>query len=184
MRNSPLKLIKHLIFSIILLPLYLFAQEINQKDSIRTKNISIAKEIMNGADNCTLITLDNEGRPRARTMDPFTPEEDLTVWFGTNPKSRKVDQIKNDPRVTLYYYDRSAVGYVMIQGTAELVNNKAAKKQYWKERWTAFYPDNDENYLLIKVSPNQLELVSYKHGVEGDSIHWTPPIIDFDTEKD
>ncbi len=184
MKNSPLNKIKYLIFSIFLLPLCLFAQEINQKDSIRTKKISIAKEIMNGAENCALITLDSEGRPRARTMDPFSPEEDLTVWFGTNPKSRKVNQIKNDPRVTLYYYDQSTVGYVMIQGTAELVNDKDAKKQYWKEQWTAFYPDNDEHYLLIKVTPNWLELVSYKHGMEGDSIHWTPPNIQLNSGKE
>jgi len=164
-------------------PLFLFGQDVTQKDSIRSQNINIAKEIMIGSGNCALITLDREGRPRARTMDPFIPEDDLTVWFGTNPKSRKVDQIKNDPRVTLYYFDQSAVGYVMIQGTAELINNKEAKRKYWKEHWTAFYPDSDENYLLIKVNPNLLELVSYKHGIEGDSIYWTPPVIDLNSEK-
>ena len=55
-------------------------------------------EIMSAAGTCTLITLDQEGRPRARVMDAFLPEDDFTVWFGTNPKSRKVAQIKNDPR--------------------------------------------------------------------------------------
>jgi general stress protein 26 len=139
---------------------------------------------MKEAGLCTLITLDEEGWPRARTMDPFFPEEDLTVWFGTNPKSRKVEQIKNDPRVTLYYFDQSTVGYVMIQGTAQLVNDKDAKGKYWKDNWNAFYPDNEENYLLIKVTPNKLELVSYKHGIEGDPIYWTPPIIVFDSEKE
>jgi len=47
-----------------------------------------------------LITLDKDGAPRARTMDPFPVEDDFTVWFGTNSNSRKVVQIKNDPRVT------------------------------------------------------------------------------------
>ena len=117
-------------------------------------------------------------------MDPFSPEEDLTVWFGTNPKSRKVDQIKHDPRVTLYYFDQNTAAYVMIQGNAQLVNDQETKRKYWKKQWTAFYPDNDENYLLIKVKPNWLELVSYKHGVEGDSIHWTPPKIDLNTDKE
>ena len=53
--------------------------------------VEAAKEIMTAAGTCALITLDDEGVPRVRAMDPFAPEEDLTVWFGTNSKSRKVD---------------------------------------------------------------------------------------------
>ena len=52
---------------------------------------------MISAKTCALITLDSEGRPRVRVMDPFIPENDFTVWFGTNPKTRKVEQIKNNP---------------------------------------------------------------------------------------
>jgi general stress protein 26 len=167
-----------------LITIHSFSQEIFYKDSLGIKYIKTAKEIMVKAGNCALITIDEEGGSRARTMDPFAPEEDLTVWFGTNPKSRKVNQIKNDPRVTLYYFDQSAVGYVMIQGTAELINDKKLKIKYWKEHWTAFYPDNDENYLLIKVSPIWLEVVSYKHGIEGDPIYWIPPVIDLNSDKE
>ena len=63
-----------------------------------------AREIIKDAGNCALITIDEDGKPRARTMDPFSPEDDFMVWFGTNIKSRKVKQIRNDPRVTLYYF--------------------------------------------------------------------------------
>lgn len=181
MRISLQRTIHYFSFSLFLIPLCLFGQDMNQKDTLLTKKINIAKEIMGSAGNCALITLDSEGRPRVRTMDPFSPEEDLTVWFGTNPRSRKVNQIKNDPRVTLYYFDQANFGYVMLQGTAELIDDKELKKKYWKEQWTAFYPDNDENYLLIKVSPNRFELVSYKHGIEGDPINWTPPVIDLNS---
>ena len=53
--------------------------------------IEAAKEIMNSEGSCALISIDDEGIPRVRAMDPFAPEEDLTVWFGTNSKSRKVE---------------------------------------------------------------------------------------------
>ena len=41
---------------------------------------------------CFLITVDSDGQPQARLMDPFTPEDDMTVWMGTNRNTRKVDR--------------------------------------------------------------------------------------------
>ena len=141
--------------------------------------IPAAKEIMNEAGTCALITLDEDGSPRARTMDPFAPESDLTVWFGTNPNSRKVSQIKGDPRVTLYYLAPDESGYVTIQGVAQLVDDPEQLENRWKEEWEPFYPDWPEGYLLIKVSPRVLEVVSYPHGLNGDSITWQPPGLEF-----
>ncbi|MBE0652182.1 MAG: pyridoxamine 5'-phosphate oxidase family protein, partial [Bacteroidales bacterium] len=116
-------------------------------------------------------------------MDPFLPESDFTVWFGTNPKSRKVDQIKNDPGVTLYYLDSDASGYVMIHGTAQIVNDQQEKENRWKAEWEAFYPNKTEDYLLIKVSPEWMEVISYAYGIVGDPETWEPPIVVFDSKK-
>ena len=96
---------------------------------------------MNSAGTCALITLDEEGRPRVRAMDAFPPENDFTVWFGTNPKSRKVNQIKNDPRVTLYYLENDGSGYVMIYGKAQLVDELRKKKNIGKLNGRLFTPN-------------------------------------------
>ena len=141
--------------------------------------IEAAKEIMNSAGTCALITLDDEGAPRVRAMDPFSPEEDLTVWFGTNSKSRKVDQIKKDPRVTLYYLDKDASGYVIIHGMARLVNDSQEKEKRWKADWKAFYPDKTKGYLLIEVSPSWMEILSPSRGIAGDPVSWQPPVVNF-----
>ncbi len=135
---------------------------------------------MTSSKTCALITVDDEGRPRVRVMDPFEPEPDFTIWFGTNPKSRKVDQIKNNPKVTLYYLENNNAGYVMIQGTAELVNDKTEKETRWKNEWEAFYPNKPHDYLLIKVTPNWMEVVSYTHNIIGDPETWEPPKVVFD----
>jgi general stress protein 26 len=50
-----------------------------------------------------LRTQDEEGRSQARTVNRFPPEEDMTVWIATSTLTRKVQQIRRDPRVTLYY---------------------------------------------------------------------------------
>jgi general stress protein 26 len=36
-------------------------------------------------------------------VNRFPPEEDMTVWIATSTLTRKVQQIRRDPRVTLYY---------------------------------------------------------------------------------
>lgn len=151
----------------------LFSQEANYG---REDLILAAKELMESAGYCALITLDDEGRARVRVMDPFGPEDDLTVWFGTNSKSRKVVQIKADPRVTLYYFDSDATGYVMIHGIATMVDDNVEIDKHWKESWEDFYP-NKSRYTLIKVIPDWMEIVSISRGIIGDSITWKPPVV-------
>ena len=50
--------------------------------------IAAARKRMTAQTYCALITLDASGRPSVRTMNPFPPEEDMTVWFATNDRSR------------------------------------------------------------------------------------------------
>lgn len=178
-----LKICSRIIITIVLLmPLVGFGQNQALQDSLNNKLGVAAKKIMNSAGYCALITLDKEGRPRVRVMDAFPPEDDFTVWFGTNPESRKVGQIKNDSRVTLYYQDKDDSGYVMIHGKAELVDDLNEKEKHWKVEWEAFYPDKPDGYLLIKVSPEWMEVVSYAYGITGDAVTWEPPKVTFDSK--
>jgi len=155
-----------------------FGQNI-KKDTTNVKLISAAKEIMIAAGTCALVSLDKEGGARVRTMDPFKPENNLTVWLGTNSKSRKVNQIKNSEKVTLYYLDSDDSSYVIIYGTAQLVNDKTQLEKRWKEKWKDFYPNKTENYLLIKITPIWMEISSTSRGIFGDTKTWQPPRVWF-----
>ena len=139
--------------------------------------LTTAREIMKTARYCALITLDSNGRPSARTMDPFLPEDNMVVWLATNPKSRKVAEISRHQRVTLYYFVREEQAYVTISGRARIVRNANEKARHWKDEWKGFYPNRD--YLLIAVTPEKLEVVSVKQGIIGDLITWTPPAVRF-----
>ena len=50
----------------------------------------------------TLVTLDAEGRPRARTIQVSAPDESFVLWIATKPNTRKVEQLRGDARVTLH----------------------------------------------------------------------------------
>jgi general stress protein 26 len=147
----------------------------------RAKIVAAAEEIMKKARFCGLVTLGRDGHPQARVVDPFEPERDLTVWIATNPITRKVDEIRADPRVTLYYFDPSGPGYVTLLARAELVTDSAEKARHWKEEWAAFYADKNrgEDFILIRCKPIRLELVSYGHGLMNDPGTWRPVTVEF-----
>ena len=178
---SKLKITFTIIFLMtILIPFRSFSQETVQQDLTNDKLLVAAREIMTAAGNCALITLDENDLPMVRTMDPFLPEKDFTVWFGTNPNSRKVNQIKTNPNVTLYYLDKDASGYVVIHGKAQLVDDQTEKGKHWKTEWETFYPNKTKDYLLIKVTPQWMEVLSTTRGITGDPKTWKVPVIRFD----
>ena len=154
-----------------------------QRQWSRDELVAEAREIMTTTRYCALITIDRYGRAQARTMDAFAPDDKLIVWFGTNPLSRKVSEIRRHPRVTLYYFDRESQAYVTIHGLARLVNDASEKARHFKDDWKAFYPDRDKNYLLIEVRPLKLEVVNVKKGLVGDSRTWRPPTVEFADRK-
>ena len=168
-----------ILFALYLFPVAGHSQDKVLTDSVNAKLIIGAKEIMAAAGVCTLITLDEEGNARARAMDAFPPDSDFIIWFGTNPKSRKVDQIQHNPSVTLYYFDKSTASYVTIHGEAEIINGQKEKVNHWKEEWQNFYPDYPENYALIKFTPEWMEVISESRGIRGDPLTWQPPVVWF-----
>lgn len=149
------------------------------QEATREELVAAAREVMISARYCALITLSTSGRAQARTLDPFPPDENMAVWLGTNPRSRKVAAIRRNPRVTLYYFDPEAQAYVAINGIARLVNDPKLKMKWWKDEWKAFYPDRAKDYLLINVTPEKLEVVNEKKGIVGDLHTWKPPSVEF-----
>lgn len=149
----------------------------------RDELIAEARQIMTTMRYCALITIDASGRAQARTMDAFAPDENMIVWFGTNPLSRKVAEIRRHPRVTLYYFDRESQAYVTLHGMARLVNEANEKSRRFKDDWKTFYPDREKSYLLIEVRPLKLEVVNVKKGVVGDPKTWRPPTVIFRSES-
>ena len=135
----------------------------------RDSLLTLSRTIIDSAQCRILITVDENGKPQARTMSPFPPEENMIIWLGTNPRSRKVQQIKNNPNVMVYYYDTKGASYVSVAGHARIVNDPEKIAHYWKEGWTRFYPDPEKDYTLIEVTPERLEIVSFKYNLLWDS---------------
>lgn len=169
-----------LLLGILAGPLLSSGAALAQQASRDEALLEAAREIMEASRWAGLVTLSESGAPRARTMDPFPPDSQLVIWMGTKRTSRKVEDIRRDPRVLVYYQDPAGAGYVVIEGTARLVDDPVQKELRWKEEWEAFYADREATYLLIAISPERLEVVNYRAGVVGDSVTWRVPAVEFD----
>jgi len=162
-----------------------FAQEVNyQPETLLTPDslFSAARTIVNSSPCRVLITVGEDGKPYAREMATFPIEKDWVIWMGTSTISRKVGQIKNNPNVVVYFYDPEGRSYVSLAGKAILVNDPDLKAKYWADGYKAYFPDRDKDYILIKVIPENMEVVSYKY-----KIFWTstmdPQVFHFTGEK-
>lgn len=169
----------HLIFTLgAILPIgpKLEAQTTAPRDTL----LAVARDIIDAARYCGLVTTVEGGMTRVRAMDPFSPESDMTIWMGTNRETRKVKEIEGEPRVTLYYAAPDGSGYVTIFGTATLVDEAEEKAARWKPEWESFYQDPASEYLLIQVTPHRLEVIDYSRGIVGDPATWEAPTVLFE----
>ena len=173
---------KRLLFLLFIIP-YAYAQEKNTLNSEQDSLIAAAKEIIAAQTYCALATIDSAGHPDVRTMNPFPPEDDMSVWMATNTRSLKVQEIRNNPNVCLYYADHSnATGNVTMSGTAVLVTDTMEIQKRKREYWKQAFPD--WKYLvLIKVVPERLEVLNYKWRKYNDPVTWAPPTVLFNNQQ-
>lgn len=184
MKSYKNKILITLIFIISVLTIPLNAQNSDTSNEIsRDSLIKAAHLIIDSARCRVLVSVDEKGRPHAREMDPFAPDDDMVIWFATNPDTRKVKQIRNNPEVAVFYYDTKTMSYVSINGKAELVNDAAEKEKHWKSYWKQYYPDRDKDMILIKVVPYRMELISYRYKIFWKNESFMPQYIDFQRDN-
>lgn len=172
-----------LLFFFITTSIQIVAQEIEPARASRDSILFAAREIIDHVKYCALVTIDSTGTANVRTMNPFPPEEDMTVWMATSTKTRKYREIKTNPKVTLYYANHaSAEGYVTIAGRAELISDvneiQKRKREYWKQA----FPDWSL-LMLIKIIPERIEVVNYKRKMYGDAVSWLAPFVEFKIDR-
>lgn len=138
-----------------------------------------AREIVAAARFCTLTTIGEDGLLQARVMDPFPPDAELVIWMGTHRATRKVDELRRDARATLSCFDPAGPGYATFAGRAELVTDPAERAKRFKPEWAPFYEGGaaSPDYLLVRLAPRRLEVVSHAHGIANGPRAWRPEIL-------
>jgi general stress protein 26 len=146
----------------------------------RDRILTAAREIMVATRYCTMVTIGPGGQPQARIVDAFGPDTSLTVWIATNALTRKVAELRKDPRVTLLYFSPVTFEYVTVIGKATFSTDAKDRAAHWKRDWSGLYKDEyrGSDFLLIKVKPSRLEVVSQRRGINNDPSNWRPASVD------
>lgn len=173
-KNSPI------VLSVLVLLSAFFTLKLNCQVVVNRDTIILAaREIMSETTYCALVTIDSTGQPQIRTMNPYPANNELITWFATSRTSRKVREIRSNPKVCVYYANHvSAKGYVNITGTAEVIDNKELLLKMKRDYWDGM-ADWQNKLVLIKIIPRTLEVINYKHGLNNDPNTFRAPSIVF-----
>lgn len=82
----------------------------------------------------------------------------FTVYLATSLASDKVQEIRANPSVAVYYCTPRNFHGVMLSGVAELLDDAELKKALWSEDWRIYWPDGDTNpdYIVLRIKPDEI----------------------------
>ena len=124
-------------------------------------NLNVEKliEMVKDVRVCMLITNEkNTENLSGRPMSISKIDADGTMWFFTKASSYKVEEIGESKKVSISITNESSNNYLMIHGTATLVNDKTKIKELWNSIMKAWFPLglDDPDMTLIKVMPKEV----------------------------
>jgi len=124
----------------------------------RQSSIEKIRDLTEGIDFCMLTTIDG-GHLRSRPMSTQKFEFDGELWFFTDDKTHKIEEIKKDNRVCVAYSKPAENVYLSVSGAAEVVKDRAKIEELWDPILKVWFPDgvDDPSLCLLKVQVDQAE---------------------------
>ncbi|WP_309572271.1 pyridoxamine 5'-phosphate oxidase family protein [Deinococcus sp.] len=128
--------------------------ELSHQDSVK-KIAAIIKDVK----FAMLTTVTDEGHLHARPMTTQQTEFDGDVWFIGGKDTESVHDMHARPQVNLSYSKPGDGEYVSVNGTAELVEDRAKLDELWSDFYKAYFEGGkeDPNIQLIKINAHGAE---------------------------
>lgn len=105
---------------------------------------------------CLVVTAGDDG-PSARVLAPLRPRPGGEIWLGTDPRSRKVEQIVRTGRCLLVYEDDRRQACVTLECDARIAD--PSQKARFPGFWRAFWPDGaGPEFVNIVCTPTAMEV--------------------------
>jgi general stress protein 26 len=136
---------------------------LQQQWSIEMANDNTARdidrvwELMKKIGFAMLVTRDGE-KLRARPMSAYLERENNAIYFLTDARHHKDDEIARNPNVNLSFANAGDQKYVSVSGTAVVSNDRAKIKQLFSTPAKAWWDSADDpNIRVLKISPEDAE---------------------------
>ena len=107
---------------------------------------------------CMLTTIAGE-RLRSRPMHAMPDRQAGCLWFVTDQRGAKEDEIKAAPEVCLAFADTGSNTFLSIAGHAEMMRDAAKAKELWSTEAQAWWPNGpaDPEVRVLRVAAESAE---------------------------
>lgn len=108
---------------------------------------------------CMLVTHDGGGDElRARPMSAHANQDEGAIYFLTDARNHKDNEIEINENVCLTFADTGGQKYVSVTGTANVSNNRVKIDELWSTPAKAWWASKDDpNIRVLRVMPSQAE---------------------------
>jgi general stress protein 26 len=122
-----------------------------------TRDIDRVWDLMKKIGFAMLVTRDGE-KLRARPMSAYLERESNTIYFLTDARRHKDEEIARNASINLSFANASDQKYVSITGTAVVSNDRARIKQLFSTSAKAWWDSAaDPNIRVLKITPDDAE---------------------------
>jgi general stress protein 26 len=113
-----------------------------------------------------MFTSHDEGRLRARPMSSHARQDENVIYFLTDVRGHKDQEIEADDRVCLSYAKPSDGKFLAVTGRAKLLNDRDLIRDLWDKDAEAYWQGADDpDVRVIAVTPEDAQFWEGPHGV-------------------
>lgn len=108
---------------------------------------------------CMLVTHDGSGDElRARPMSAHAARAEDAIYFLTDARNHKDDEVEINDNVCLTFADTSGYRFVSVTGSATVLDDRHKIDELWSTAAKAFWESKDDrNIRVLRVRPSMAE---------------------------
>lgn len=121
------------------------------------RNVDRVWELMKKIGFAMLVTRDGE-KLRARPMSAYPEREENAIYFLTDARHHKDEEVTRNTSVNLSFADAGSQKYISVTGSAAVSNDRAKVKELFSTAAKAWWDSADDpNIHVLKVTPDDAE---------------------------
>lgn len=130
-------------------------------------SLAVTRTMLKKTKYCHFISHNQNGWSSARLVEPIIDVDDFVFWIGTHPELRKVDEVRQNNKVTLAFMDEKENANLIVYGEARIETDLTVKKNHWKGTWRLFFPGGptSDDYVVIRIDPVRMEVMNFSRNV-------------------
>ena len=130
----------------------------NHRMTTKINQVDHVWKIAEKVKTCMLVT-SSAGKLRSRPMHAMPDREAGYLWFITDHRGAKDEEIRAAPDVCLGFADTASNTYLSMTGRAEMLHDVAKARELWCTETQAWWPKGptDPDVRVLRVTPKEAE---------------------------